>query len=232
LSSFHWPSEYTLRYELYTDRALDQWIGQEWPQFYNDWASLENNASRADLARYLLVYKIGGVYCDVDTRPLRPIDPLLMPLGEEGYGVAPTLVIGLEANFSTDYEAAIWVYARRMSASLHVFAAAPHHPVLRSLVTRVIANVRQPSRIDAEIRARRSEWQHLPNRGFVGSDTHLRTVLTTGPGPFSDFTIGLEATPAATTRILGVFAFCSGSRPAFYEVRLVFCSDLDDSNLC
>ena len=37
---------------------------------------------RADLVRYWLMWQQGGVYCDIDTRPIKPLDQLLDKIGD------------------------------------------------------------------------------------------------------------------------------------------------------
>lgn len=37
---------------------------------------------KADLVRYWILYLYGGVYCDIDTRPIRPMNDLLDKIGE------------------------------------------------------------------------------------------------------------------------------------------------------
>ncbi len=44
------------------------------PHIQEAYAALPKGAMRADLIRYMILHKIGGVYADVDTECLQPID--------------------------------------------------------------------------------------------------------------------------------------------------------------
>lgn len=77
----------------------------------------ETYAQKADIARYEIVLRFGGVYLDTDMECLRSIDELLSGCqffaGREADG---TIAIG-------------------------IFGAAPNHPILRQVVTRLPASV-------------------------------------------------------------------------------------------
>jgi mannosyltransferase OCH1-like enzyme len=48
--------------------------------------SAENFAMKADIFRYELLLRHGGLYADLDFECLRPLDPLLEQVGEEAFG--------------------------------------------------------------------------------------------------------------------------------------------------
>lgn len=94
--------------------------------------------ARADLFRYLVVYRCGGAYLDIKSSTARPLDETLGP-GDtfvsarwdnkpggrhEGFGIHPELG-GIEGG-----ELQQW----------HVIAA-PGHPFLRAAIERVLANI-------------------------------------------------------------------------------------------
>jgi len=95
-------------------------------------------AARADLFRYLLLYRFGGVYLDVKSRPLRPLDSVLRPddsyiLAQwrngpgqpfEGFGGHRELKRVPGGEFQQ------W----------HIIAA-PGHPFLRAVILRVLRNL-------------------------------------------------------------------------------------------
>jgi len=66
------------RYELLTDAGSDSYVREKWsatrPDIVDAFTSLRDNIMRADFIRYLLLYGDGGVYSDLDTECLRPID--------------------------------------------------------------------------------------------------------------------------------------------------------------
>lgn len=95
-------------------------------------------AARADLFRYLLLYKCGGVYLDIKSTCTRPLDEVLLPddryilahwrnkAGEshEGFGMSK------EVAHLTGGEYQQW----------HIIAA-PGHPFLRAVLETVLTNI-------------------------------------------------------------------------------------------
>lgn len=61
-------------YRLWTDDENDQFVIKEFPDFYQTFANFSRNIMRADVIRYLILYKIGGVYLDLDYEVLVPFD--------------------------------------------------------------------------------------------------------------------------------------------------------------
>lgn len=109
--------------------------------------------------RYLVVYKQGGVYADVDTAPVVPIDEMIsdqdaMVVGTSLRFYLPTYsrtpislhqthmilssydyAIGLEHDLETYATAYRLQYNRRRQLLQFIFAATPGHPALRYLLS-------------------------------------------------------------------------------------------------
>ncbi len=64
-------------YHLWTDRSLEAWVAEQAPEFLPLFLAYPRSICRADLGRYLLLARLGGVYTDLDCQCLRPIAPLL-----------------------------------------------------------------------------------------------------------------------------------------------------------
>lgn len=96
-------------YNFYSDSDVEGFIKQEFGEeilSYYLRIHPSYGAARADLFRYLVIYKFGGVYLDIKSRFLRPIDDVLVAdeqfvvsrwkngKGEkhEGYGLHPEVV--------------------------------------------------------------------------------------------------------------------------------------------
>ena len=62
---------------LWTDRDLAALVDAGYPRLASVFAGYKHPISRADLGRYLVLNRFGGVYADLDCECLRPIDPLL-----------------------------------------------------------------------------------------------------------------------------------------------------------
>jgi mannosyltransferase OCH1-like enzyme len=71
-------------YRLWSDEENDAFVKKEFPDFYATYQGFAKNIMRADVIRYLLMYKIGGVYLDLDYEVLSPFDfaehTLILPM--------------------------------------------------------------------------------------------------------------------------------------------------------
>lgn len=61
-------------YKLWTDEDNDAFVKKEMPEFYGVFAGFQLEIMRADVIRYLLMYKLGGIYLDLDYEFLKPFD--------------------------------------------------------------------------------------------------------------------------------------------------------------
>jgi mannosyltransferase OCH1-like enzyme len=61
-------------YKLWTDRDNDEFVKSEFPEFHRVFTGFSKNIMRADVIRYLIMYKIGGVYLDLDYEVLKPFN--------------------------------------------------------------------------------------------------------------------------------------------------------------
>ena len=71
-------------YLLWTDADMDRFVRREYPHFYAVYAGFERPIMKADVFRYLVLNKIGGLYLDLDYEFFRPFDlnhdALVLPL--------------------------------------------------------------------------------------------------------------------------------------------------------
>lgn len=63
-------------YKLWTDADNDAFVRAEFPDFYPTFAGFPKGIMRADVIRYLLMDRLGGLYLDLDYEMLRPFDRL------------------------------------------------------------------------------------------------------------------------------------------------------------
>lgn len=61
-------------YKLWTDAENNDFVKLNFPDFYPKYISYPNNIMRADVIRYLIMYKIGGFYLDLDYEIFKPFD--------------------------------------------------------------------------------------------------------------------------------------------------------------
>lgn len=131
----HWD------YRFYDDDEVKRFIMNEYGiETYLTYDRIDRSygAARADLFRYLLMYKVGGVYLDIKSTFTRPIDDVLRPddlyllagwhnaPGEEfaGWGTSPRVREILPSEYQQ------W----------HIVAA-PGHPFLRAVIEGVLTKI-------------------------------------------------------------------------------------------
>lgn len=61
-------------YKLWTDRDNEDFVKTEFPDLYPIYMGFSRNIMRADVIRYLIMYKIGGVYLDLDYEVFEAFD--------------------------------------------------------------------------------------------------------------------------------------------------------------
>jgi hypothetical protein len=64
-------------YHLFLDEELEDFVAQNYPDLLDLYLSFPTNVQRADLGRYLLLHRFGGVYADMDTDCLAALEPLI-----------------------------------------------------------------------------------------------------------------------------------------------------------
>jgi mannosyltransferase OCH1-like enzyme len=68
------------KYELFTDEDMDNFVRDNYPgEIYDCYRRLNLIVAKADFWRYLILYKNGGVYVDMDGDILKTLDDLIRP---------------------------------------------------------------------------------------------------------------------------------------------------------
>jgi len=60
-------------YRFYDDEDIINFLKKDFPEFLEGYQNLKYGASKADLWRYLIIYKYGGVYADIDCFCINPL---------------------------------------------------------------------------------------------------------------------------------------------------------------
>lgn len=66
-------------YRLHDDNDVIDFIKSDFPEFLEAYNKIKYGASKADLWRYLVIYKYGGVYTDMDCRCIKPLRKWINP---------------------------------------------------------------------------------------------------------------------------------------------------------
>jgi hypothetical protein len=66
-------------YRLHDDNDILDFIKKDFPDYLEGYKKIKYGASKADLWRYLIIYKYGGVYADIDCRCINPLREWIDP---------------------------------------------------------------------------------------------------------------------------------------------------------
>ncbi len=106
-------------YRFYDDEACRALVAEAFPELLELYDACPHGVQRADIFRYLVVARHGGVYADMDVEAIRPLDPVL-----EGRGA----VFGAEDHLSVEAARRLG-YEHRERIANFIFAAEAGHPV-------------------------------------------------------------------------------------------------------
>lgn len=65
------------KYMLWTDDLMKKFVKKEYPFFYKTYNEYPHTIQRCDAFRFLVIYKYGGIYIDMDVYCKKSITPLL-----------------------------------------------------------------------------------------------------------------------------------------------------------
>eukprot|EP00475_Leptophrys_vorax_P044053 TRINITY_DN8687_c0_g1_i1.p1 TRINITY_DN8687_c0_g1~~TRINITY_DN8687_c0_g1_i1.p1 ORF type:complete len:489 (+),score=101.45 TRINITY_DN8687_c0_g1_i1:96-1562(+) len=173
---------------LWTDHDVDAMVRNCYPHLYSLFQAIPVPVMRADWFRYLTIHKFGGVYGDVDTICLKPIDTWLAMESEselKGKKVDSNLevdaILGLESDLLYLYEHGEpgrplenMLYTHPAQIVQFVFVGAPHSEFSRGLVFNTTQNLIYYMALDQESRTQ----LHNELKRIV-------VLKTTGPGVVS-----------------------------------------------
>lgn len=147
-------------YRLYDDNDIVDFIKAHYSpeilRIYNK-INPKFGAARADLFRYLLIYKVGGAYFDLKSGANSTLDVLTS--GQEyilSHWPGPPLGMFAEGDH---------VYPRGEYQQWHVIGA-PEHPFLKAVIDKVLSNI-----------------DNYNEKNF--SHSGLKVIRTTGPVPYT-----------------------------------------------
>ena len=110
---------------FYDDEACLNFVKQHFPEYLEAYVTLPKSVERSDFFRYMIIYKYGGVYTDIDTECRTPLDEVLLP--------TDTMVVGWEYESESQLSALDHHYVRQNQVLQWTFMAAPGHPALREV---------------------------------------------------------------------------------------------------
>lgn len=123
-------------YRFYDDADIAAFIGEHYGAGmlrYFERIGPQYGAARADLFRYLLMYRVGGVYLDIKSAATRPLDEVLRP--DDRYLLSSW---GADSGWGHHYELRNLAHGEFQQWYI---ACAPGHPFLREVIGTVLGNI-------------------------------------------------------------------------------------------
>jgi alpha 1,6-mannosyltransferase len=115
-------------YMFFDDKQAEEFVRQHMPpDVIQAYEIMPVPVLKADYFRYIAIYVLGGVYSDIDTKCLRPIDKWTDHHSNVGF------IVGVEA------EGPIWEthVARPLQLCQWTFASMPKHPILKRMIDNI-----------------------------------------------------------------------------------------------
>lgn len=129
------------QYNLYDDADIEHFISQEYGSYVLNYYKRINpryGAAKADLFRYLLLYRYGGVYLDIKSTCSRPIDEILQP--GDRYLLAGWKNKPGEKHAGWGRPKELNAIARGELQQWHIVCV-PGHPFLKAVINAVLTNI-------------------------------------------------------------------------------------------
>jgi alpha 1,6-mannosyltransferase len=125
--TFKWQNPYH-SYFFFNDKQAEAFVRQHMPpHIIHAYEIMPVPILKADYFRYISTYILGGVYSDLDTECLRPIDTWT-----DNY-TNVSFIVGVEA------EGPLWKinFARPLQLCQWTFASAPKYPILKRIIDNI-----------------------------------------------------------------------------------------------
>lgn len=106
------------KYILWTHETMDQFVKKYYPDFYKIYKTYEYHIQRCDAFRYLVLYKYGGIYLDMDIICKKNLNDLL----------PYDLVLARSPNLETSFSNAF-------------FMVIPNHPFFKYCIEHLSENI-------------------------------------------------------------------------------------------
>ena len=105
-------------YILWTDEMMETFVKKYYSNFYPIYMSYEYNIQRCDVFRYLVLYKYGGIYIDMDIKCKKKLDYLLK------YDIVLAKSSNIRKSFTNSF-----------------FMVKPYHPFIKFAINNLHANM-------------------------------------------------------------------------------------------
>ncbi|RLV96627.1 Initiation-specific alpha-16-mannosyltransferase [Spathaspora sp. JA1] len=150
--------------------AMVQELYADIPDILHAYNIMPRTILKCDFSRYLILFAYGGVYADIDTELLKPIDSWI---SSKPQYLDKDMNLGLVVGVESDRDDWVRKYSRRLQINTWTIMARKGHPMLAELINEI-----------TQITLRREETGLL--NATLGIDAGDNVMNWTGPGEFTD----------------------------------------------
>ena len=118
------------QYILWDDEDIKNFVKNEFPWYYDTWENLSPFIKKVDAVRYMWMYKIGGIYFDLDVVAYKRMDHLLTD--KPGSAFIPVKHSKLNWAYDTD------------AASPAILASYPGNPIWLEMLEQIKKDIDRP----------------------------------------------------------------------------------------
>ena len=129
------------RHELITRESAESYVRNTFrkqPEYAETFIDIQDSIFRADLIRYLVLLGDGGIYSDIDTKCLKPIDEWI----PKKYNGIVNVVVGVEYDTRNGEDPRWGDWTLDLQFATWAILAKPGHPVLETTVRNVVQAVK------------------------------------------------------------------------------------------
>ncbi len=132
-------------YKFFDDEDILEFLRNDFPKYYEGYNMIKYGASKADLWRYLIIYKYGGVYADMDCQCINSLRKWVKPSSE------------FVTQFGTNKDICQWL-----------LISAPGNPIFLRAAEKSLENI-----INKNITASYHGFELIKNKIFISNQTPL-----------------------------------------------------------
>ena len=120
-----WKYDYpNWEYLFWDDNKMNSFILEYFPQYWEVYNGFPYNVQRWDAIRYLILYKMGGMYVDFDFESLKPLDELLCDK---------------QCCFPQEPISHCGIFKRNFIINNSLMASVPYHNYLQNIIEKVFS---------------------------------------------------------------------------------------------
>ncbi len=128
-----WRRDYpNWEYQFWDNARINSFILQHYPQYWAIYNKFPYNVQRWDVIRYLILYKIGGMYVDFDYESVKPLDNIIS-------GKSCCFALEPKSHMTSEL---IYVFNNALMLSI------PGHPFMSQIISNVFSEDRTEIKTD------------------------------------------------------------------------------------